>query len=198
MILVKPLGFLETTVRRNSTEKKLIKRWIETIGEHPLATGLLALLGIGGFWVSIVGYQQDRSDARATSDQIETGFSETDTKIDDTRTSVESIKRSLEQEQLEKEGQYLEGTFLYEDPVEGVYSNFWTAYPIRSGSSPELTIRGEGKTVEFSGVIQLNCENGKYFWHSGNLFQEPLSDEEIRNLVPNQAVRAMVRIFCRF
>lgn len=187
----------------------MLRKSIEIIGEHPLATGLLAILGFAGFWLSVVGYQRDRLDASQTTQQLgqgftgtETklneGFADTETKLDDTRSEIEAIKRKLEQDELAKEGQYLGGTFLYEDPIEGVYSNFWTAYPIRSGSSPELTIRGEGKTVEFSGVIQLNCENGKYFWHSGNLFQEPLSTQEIGDLVPEQAVRAMVRIFCRF
>ena len=195
----------------------MIKRLIETIGQHPFVTGLLAILGFLGFWVSIVGFDQDRREAAQTSEQIAEGFDDTnrlvdttrdavdDTRdaldntrdaVDDTRDAVATIDQRLEQADLGRQGSYQDGTFLFEDPVEGVYSNFWTAYTNRMEPSPELTIRGEGKTVEFSGVIVLNCSNYKYVWRGGANFGEPLTEEQIKSLVPEPAIRATTRIFC--
>ena len=46
-------------------------RAIELIGRHPFVTGLLALIGILGFGISVVGFQLDRKEAAETTAQIE-------------------------------------------------------------------------------------------------------------------------------
>lgn len=158
---------------------------LETIGQHPLATGLLAILGILGFAVSVAGYSIDRQEADATTEQIT-----------NVQSSIESVTSRLEEDRNQALGAYQDGVFLYEDPVEGVYSNFWTAYLMRMDPSPHLTVRGEGKTVEFSGVITLNCENGRYLWETGSDFGTPIAKAEIDDYVPQPVHRAMYRIFC--
>lgn len=56
-------------IRARGLPKK-VKEAIEFFGKHPLVTGVLALFGIAGLVLSIVGYQKDRSDAQDTTDQI--------------------------------------------------------------------------------------------------------------------------------
>ena len=96
------------------------------------------------------------------------------------------------------------GTFIYDEPLEGVYSNGWTAYLLMSkealeaGGQARLTIIGEGKSVEFIGNVSINCENGAYSWQSGNNFSDILATEEdIKNVVPQQAIKNAVKLFCK-
>ncbi len=158
---------------------------LETIGQHPLATGFLAIVGLLGFGVSVAGFSIDRQEAEATTEQIT-----------DVQSSIASVSSKLEEERNQALSAYQDGVFLYEDPIEGVYSNFWTGYLMRMEPSPHLTIRGEGKTVEFSGVITLNCENGRYYWDNGSDFGTPIPEDEIDNYVPQPVHRALHRIFC--
>lgn len=44
--------------------------FIEFFGKHPFIVGVLAFLGIAGFILAIVSYHMDRSDAQATTDQV--------------------------------------------------------------------------------------------------------------------------------
>ncbi len=47
-----------------------MKSAIEFCGQHPFATGLLAIFGIAGLILSVVGFQFDRQEAAETTDQI--------------------------------------------------------------------------------------------------------------------------------
>lgn len=47
-----------------------LTRGIEFFGRHPLVTGSLAILGVLGLLLSIVGYQKDRNDALSTTNQV--------------------------------------------------------------------------------------------------------------------------------
>lgn len=96
-----------------------------------------------------------------------------------------------------------EGVFLYEEKIE-IYWNDWWAHPLRSREhvarvrQAEVAITGEGKTVDFSGVISMNCENGKYFWKSASNFRRPLVDKQaIEDKVPDQIHRNVYKLFCR-
>lgn len=49
---------------------KSFKSAIEFLGRHPFATGMMALIGMGGFLLSVVGFSLDRKDASETSEQL--------------------------------------------------------------------------------------------------------------------------------
>ena len=61
---------------RSMTGQKFLKRavlvrsFVEFIGRHPFATGILALLGLFGLGLSIVSYYKDRADAEGTTEQV--------------------------------------------------------------------------------------------------------------------------------
>lgn len=48
----------------------IVREMIEFLGRHPFATGLLAILGILGFLISLVGFGLDRSESGQASRQI--------------------------------------------------------------------------------------------------------------------------------
>jgi hypothetical protein len=50
---------------------RAVHRAIELMGKHPFVTGLLALLGILGFIISVAGFQLDRKEATETTAQIQ-------------------------------------------------------------------------------------------------------------------------------
>lgn len=96
-----------------------------------------------------------------------------------------------------------DGVFLYEEKVE-IYWNEWWAHPLQSHETmkkygqAELTITGEGKTVDFSGVISMNCNNGKYYWKTATNFQTALSGEkDLMAVVPDQVHKNVYKLFCR-
>lgn len=98
---------------------------------------------------------------------------------------------------------YKGGIYLYEEPVE-IYWNDWWAFPFRqfgpsaAPSNISVTVFAEGKTKEFVGVLDMNCENGRYRWIVAANFDRPLDvgriDEE---MVPTPVVRNIWRFFCR-
>ena len=47
-----------------------LRQGVEFIGKHPFATGLLAILGIVGFLVSVVGFRLDRHESIETTAQL--------------------------------------------------------------------------------------------------------------------------------
>lgn len=55
----------------SATILRALKNGIEFLGNHPFATGFLALLGMFGVIFSIVGYQVDRNEAADTANQID-------------------------------------------------------------------------------------------------------------------------------
>lgn len=169
---------------------------VSICGKHPFATGAFAIIGLVGLIFSIYSFSVDRGDTAASTQQISDVNNAVVSGLAETSTSIERIGTKIEQKNRANRSTYQDGTFLYEDKLEGVYSNFWTAYLLRHTPSPELTIRGEGKTIEFSGVISLNCESGGYYWETSSDFQNPLSESETKKVVPIQAIRAARRIFC--
>jgi hypothetical protein len=63
-----------TLVKTISTKvvaaSSLAHRTIGFFGKHPFVTGLLAVIGVFGFALSIVSYQRDREDSRTTNIQV--------------------------------------------------------------------------------------------------------------------------------
>ena len=82
------------------------------------------------------------------------------------------------------------GIFLYREMIE-MYWNDWLAYPMMdksqlpSAGQVELSVKGEGKTADFSGILSINCQNGKYSWLNS-------PDDEI----PNRVIRNARSLFC--
>jgi hypothetical protein len=98
---------------------------------------------------------------------------------------------------------YEGGLFLYQQPVER-YKNDWVAFPlmprnkIPTTDQADVQIKGEGKTVDFSGNLSINCGTGKYSWKSASNFGKTLSQPaEVSEVVPTQALKNAQSLFCR-
>lgn len=96
-----------------------------------------------------------------------------------------------------------DGIFLYEEKVE-IYWNDWWAHPLQSRKTrdkyghADLTITGEGKTVDFRGIISMNCENGKFHWVTASNFGKSIEgDSNISMIVPKQVTKNIYKLFCR-
>jgi hypothetical protein len=94
------------------------------------------------------------------------------------------------------------GIFLYRNHIE-MYWDDWIAYPlsdkgaIKQTSQANLTIVGEGKTVDFVGNVNINCDNSKFSWKSGNNFSTILpSEEEVASVVPDEVMKEATQFFC--
>lgn len=96
---------------------------------------------------------------------------------------------------------YNGGVFLYEEPVE-IYWNDWWAHPLKSRADvkeygqAEPTITGEGKTVDFVGLLSINCENGKHTWRGTQNFDRTLGEQETDEIVPPQVIKNAHKLFC--
>ena len=66
------------------------------------------------------------------------------------------------------------------------------------GDGPTLYVSGTGKTVDFHGVVILNCENGKAAWlAAGNFFQGAADPDRLADeVVPAEAMRRAHEVFC--
>ena len=175
---------IEKSKKKLSRSFGQLHRAIEFCGKHPFVTGLLAILGLFGLWLTIVGYSKDREDAASTTNQIS------------------EVSEQLEEIDGKIGESYRQGIFLLEEKIE-IYFNDWWGHPhasdfeIQKYGQAELTVRGEGKTVDFTGTLSMNCENSRYFWKGGQDFQSPLSDEEIEEIVPKQIYRNVYKLLCR-
>ena len=87
------------------------------------------------------------------------------------------------------------GVFLHREPVE-MYWDDWVAYPMMdrkdlpSDGQAVLAITGEGKSVNFNGILSINCVNGQNYWEAANA---DAPDEHIPVAVKNNAVS----LFCK-
>ena len=158
---------------------------VEFCGKHPFVTGLFALIGLIGLVLSVVGFQIDREEATSTTEQ------------------VQRVEKKLEEISDKIGTPYRYGIFLFEEKVE-IYWNDWWAHPLRNKKEierlgqAELTIRGEGKTVDFVGVLSMNCDNGKYFWRGvENFYTVIRNDKEIAEVVPTPVIKNVYKLFCR-
>ncbi len=82
-------------------------------------------------------------------------------------------------------------TQLFEEKIDSAYSNFWTGMRV-SGDGAEQTdvhIRGEGKGVNFNGILSINCES-----KSGASWKT--SEIEAEEVVPGEVVIAARKSFC--
>ena len=83
-------------------------------------------------------------------------------------------------------------SFLYEQDLEGVYSQSWsTAHLGRfQGNTHEIYVKGEGKLGDFYGVLYLNCDQPKFSkWYASGGYLTP-------DNVPPQAIAAIKTKYC--
>jgi hypothetical protein len=98
---------------------------------------------------------------------------------------------------------YRGGIYLYEQIIER-YRNEWVAYTTMAAAKlptkaeASIQIKGEGKTVEFSGIVIINCANGRHVWKSASNFGTALKQPgEIQELVPPQVMQNAAQLFCK-
>ncbi len=98
---------------------------------------------------------------------------------------------------------YQGGIYLYEQIIER-YRNEWVAYTklaankLPANAEAAIQIKGEGKTVDFSGIVIINCANGRHVWKSASNFGTVLKlPVEIQELVPPQVIQNATRLFCK-
>ena len=94
------------------------------------------------------------------------------------------------------------GVFLYREDVE-IFWNDWIAYPLTDRSNLptpsqlNMTIIGEGKTVDFIGNVSINCNNGRYFWRSAVNWDTYITDEEIlAETIPEEVILGSISLLC--
>ena len=92
------------------------------------------------------------------------------------------------------------GLFLFREPVE-IYWNDWVAYPqgdrAATRAQPQVTIKSEGKTSSFDGVLTINCATGKFDWKEVKNFSVAVPREaDVRKIVPVEVVKNATRLFC--
>ena len=88
---------------------------------------------------------------------------------------------------------YGQGKFLYSEPVEGIYSNNWHGVALNDGNGQAVVyINGEGKTVDFYGILSVNCENSNSYWISAKNFEV-----EDSSVVPQKVVMGAAFLFCK-
>ena len=88
--------------------------------------------------------------------------------------------------------------FLYNEPVEGVYSNNWSGKYITNAGygTIDVAIKAEGKTVEFTGVLHLHCTNPNHSWKSGQNFGRAVRVDRMRDIAPNAMIARARKAFC--
>ncbi|MBL4645136.1 MAG: hypothetical protein JKY99_01615 [Rhizobiales bacterium] len=81
-------------------------------------------------------------------------------------------------------------TFLLDEPLEGVYSNYWSGMRVSGDGSDQtdVHIRSDGK-LPFDGILSLNCSAPDgHFWLLG--------EDQAMGLVPQQAIANAREFFC--
>jgi hypothetical protein len=64
-------GSMPSAIKRNIAQTiEAVHSFIKFFGRHPFIVGVLAIIGVSGFVLSIVSYRTDRTDAQATTDQV--------------------------------------------------------------------------------------------------------------------------------
>lgn len=90
--------------------------------------------------------------------------------------------------------------YLYEQKIEN-YWNEWYANPLKTRdkmlkNGPSVLVTGEGKTVEFSGILDIDCGSGRKSWRSVQNFNSLVEDKtEIDQMVPKEVYHAICKIF---
>jgi hypothetical protein len=92
-----------------------------------------------------------------------------------------------------------ERPILYKQELEGVYFNSWTGMKVSGspGNQVDVHVLGEGKSVDFNGILSINCSSGSgYFWKTASNFHESLSEVQITEIVPIEVVAKSNATFC--
>ncbi len=97
-----------------------------------------------------------------------------------------AIAQDLLPGDLDHEGR----TYLFDEPLEGVYSNYWSGMRVSGDGSDQtdIHVRSDGK-IEFNGTLSLNCSaDSGHFWLS--------SEDEAEGLVPAEVFANARSFFC--
>ncbi|MFN3701781.1 MAG: hypothetical protein ACK4VI_09735 [Alphaproteobacteria bacterium] len=84
--------------------------------------------------------------------------------------------------------------FIYSEPVE-IYGNLWIG---KSLHQSKVYISGQGKTVNFEGILDLNCDSlSNSSWTAASNFYKPVFEEDdFSKIVPFQVMTGVFREFC--
>lgn len=90
--------------------------------------------------------------------------------------------------------------FLHVEPIEGVYVNNWWGTAVGSADDGDVKvyISGEGKTVDFDGILSLNCESADgHFWKTASNFETPVKQNEMGEILPKKVLQNARKFFCK-
>jgi len=125
-----------------STFLTLLKKGVEFCGKHPFATGLFAILGIIGLIISLKGYNRDRQEAEATTNQV-----------DSVARQIQNIDTKLEQ--------YNTKESIFIPAIRDESYAVARALLIREGWIPQTNHWSHGSTVD------IQSGNGPDLWEKG-------------------------------
>jgi hypothetical protein len=89
---------------------------------------------------------------------------------------------------------------IYEEKVE-IYFNLWSGIRVNDASADQATvyIKGEGKTVDFDGVMSINCEAmSGYSWITGAFWsgETPATEALYQENIPSEVISGARELFC--
>jgi hypothetical protein len=95
-------------------------------------------------------------------------------------------------------------TFLYNQPLEDDYGNAWwgALAPSDAPGQIDLNVTGEGKTVDFSGLVTIYCQTanghnkGDWVWRSASNFGGAVMVDEVYKIVDQQVPVSAGKLFC--
>ena len=88
---------------------------------------------------------------------------------------------------------------LFFEQLEQPYSNSWDGMLISSDSGQtDAYIKGEGKSVEFHGILSINCSDGSgHYWKAASIWDEPATASQLKQTVPPDVTTNARKEFCR-
>lgn len=91
-------------------------------------------------------------------------------------------------------------TFIFYQPVE-IYGNNWSGIRVNDPASDQANvyIKGEGKTVDFDGVMSINCDSASgYFWLTGSFWggETPATEQLYNENIPTEVIAGARQLFC--
>jgi hypothetical protein len=94
-----------------------------------------------------------------------------------------------------------DGLFLYRQPVEQFW-NDWTAVAVvprsKTSDQAEIRITGEGKTVDFSGHLIIQCRSDQQTWKNASNFRNAITKPaDLSALVPLPVLKNARSVFCK-
>lgn len=89
--------------------------------------------------------------------------------------------------------------FMYEESLEGGYGNNFWGKADRSDDRKDrrVNIFGDGKTVDLSGALRLNCEDvPSSTWEDVSNFGEQVASQNLSTILPERVLKNAGELFC--